>query len=191
MNRRNFLMNAVALAAGAAVAGCSKAQDAVAPAPTKSKVLVAYYSWSGNTKALAQHIATAIGADLFEIKPTKAYPSAYHACTEQAKQEIAAGARPALAALPDFAKYDAVLVGTPNWWGTLAPPVSTFIENEALAGKKMALFQTHGGGGPQRCGQDFKAQAKGTVIAEPLIVSGSRASRSQAEAARWAQGLGL
>ncbi len=191
MNRRNFLMNAVALAAGATLAGCTKAQDAVAPAPTKGKVLVAYYSWSGNTKALAKHIAAAIGAELFEIKPTKPYPTAYHACTEQAKQEIAAGARPALAALPDFAKYDAVLVGSPNWWGTIAPPVSTFIENEALAGKKMALFQTHGGGGAQRCGQDFKKQAKGEVIAEPLIVSGSRAARSQAEAARWAQGLGL
>lgn len=191
MNRRNFLMNAVALAAGVAVVGCTKAQDAVAPASTKGKVLVAYYSWSGNTKALAQHVATAIGADLFEIKPVKAYPTAYHACTEQAKQEIAAGARPALVELPDFAKYDAVLVGSPNWWGTLAPPVSTFIENASLAGKKMALFQTHGGGGAQRCGQDFKKQAKGEVVAEPLIISGSRAARSQAEAARWAQGLGL
>ena len=151
--------------------------------------MVAYYSWSGNTKALAGLVAAAVGGELFEISPKVAYPEAYRACTEQAKREIAAGARPELAAWPDFAKYDVVLVGSPNWWGTIAPPVSTFVENPALAGKRMALFQTHGGGGAQRCGQDFKKQAKGNVVAEPLIVTGSRAARAQAEAAKWAHAI--
>ena len=202
MTRRHFLMNTVALAAGAAVAGCAKAEDPAtgvgaarpeakgsAGAAAKGRVLVAYYSWSGNTKALAGLVAAAVGGELFEISPKVAYPEAYRACTEQAKREIAAGARPELAAWPDFAKYDVVLVGSPNWWRTIAPPMSTFVENPALAGKRMALFQTHGGGGAQRCGQDFKKQAKGNVVAEPLIVTGSRAARAQAEAAKWAHAI--
>ena len=104
---------------------------------------------------------------------------------------IAAGARPALKTLPDLAPYDAVLVGTPNWWGTLAPPVCTLIENPALAGKKMALFQTHGGGGEQRCGRDFKRLAKGEIVASPLIVAGTRAAASRQAAAQWAAALPL
>lgn len=203
MTRRTFLMKSAAIAVGAFAAGCGEAQTpAPAPAPggasakapaggAKRRVLVAYYSWGGNTKALAGHLAAATGGDLFAITPKTAYPTDYNACVEQAKKEIAAKARPALAAWPDFAKYDVVLVGTPNWWGTLAPPVSTFVENEGLAGKAVALFQTHGGGGAQRCERDFKAQCKGTPAGRALIISGSRAARSGEAAAEWARSLGL
>lgn len=188
MTRRNFLLNA-AIAAGATLAGAAGAQT---PAPAqKPKTLVAYYSWSGNTKALARHLADALGAELLELTPETPYPTAYSACLDKAKADIAAGARPALKALPDLAPYDAVLVGTPNWWGTLAPPVCTLIENPALAGKKMALFQTHGGGGEQRCGRDFRRLTKGEVVAAPLIVAGTRAAASREAAAKWAAALPL
>jgi hypothetical protein len=52
-----------------------------------NKILVAYFSWSGNAKALAGQIARETGGDLFEIKTAKAYPDIYNECIEVAKQE--------------------------------------------------------------------------------------------------------
>lgn len=199
MTRRTFLTRAAALTVGAFAAGCGEAA-APASAPiapgtpqgAKKRVLVAYYSWSGNTKALAGLLAKATGGKLFALTPKEPYPTDYGACLERAKREIGAKARPELAALPELAEADVVLVGSPNWYGTLAPPVSAFLENAGLlAGKSVALFQTHGGGGAQRCERDFKAQCKGKPFGRALIVSGSRAARSGEEAAAWVRTLGL
>ena len=60
------------------------------------KVLIAYFSRSGNTKAVANHIKNLTGGDLFEIEVAKPYPAEYHACTEVAKKEKEANARPEL-----------------------------------------------------------------------------------------------
>ena len=58
------------------------------------KVLVAYFSWSGNTKYAAQYIAKKVGADEFEIIREKPYSTEYTPCTEEAKAEKEAGERP-------------------------------------------------------------------------------------------------
>ena len=57
----------------------------------------------------------------------------------------------------DLAQYDVIFVGTPNWWGTMAPPVRTFLTRNAsaLKGRTVCLFQTNGGGGMQRCEREF------------------------------------
>lgn len=200
INRRRFLTHSLTFAAGVSLVGCSRADEIPParekPSDTQGKVagmkpLIVYYSWSGNTRALARHLASATGGTLFELAPKTPYPSAYHACTEQAKKDIASGFRPALESLPDLSAVDTVLVGSPNWWGTVAPPVSTFLENAALKGKKVALFVTHGGGGLQRCEQDFRKQCKGEPLGRALAVSGSRAARASDEAQRWLKTLEL
>lgn len=160
------------------------------PTPT-AKPLILFHSWSGNTRALARLLAKAANADLFELVPEKPYPTVYHACTEQAKKEIAAGLRPALKTLPDLTGRDTLLIGSPNWWGTVAPPVSTMLGHPSLADKKVALFITHGGGGLQRCERDFRAQCKGTPLGQALAVPGSRAARAENEALRWLKSLNL
>lgn len=146
INRRSFLTHSLTFAAGVSLVGCSRADEIPParekPSDTQGKVagmkpLIVYYSWSGNTRALARHLATATGGTLFELAPKTPYPSAYHACTEQAKKDIASGLRPALESLPDLSAVDTVLIGSPNWWGTVAPPVSTFLENAALKGKRL------------------------------------------------------
>ena len=60
------------------------------------KILVAYFSWSGNAKALAGQIAQETGGDLFEIKTAKAYPEVYNECIAVAREEQDSNARPAL-----------------------------------------------------------------------------------------------
>ncbi|MFR5881787.1 MAG: flavodoxin [Cloacibacillus evryensis] len=98
-----MLMIAIVCAAAAGLAALGqavKAEAAVAAEP--AKILIAYYSYSGNTKAVAEQIQKATGGEIFEIKPAKAYPASYNECVDQAKKECGEGFKPQLAgALPD------------------------------------------------------------------------------------------
>ena len=145
---------AAALMTGAGCSGQEQPKVSVEPA----KVLVAYYSWGGNTKYAA--------AQMFEIKPVKPYPSGYRECTVQAKKEIQEGVRPELAArVEDMGKYDVIFIGSPNWWSTIAPPVASFLASHDLSGKTVIPFVTHGGGGMARCGDEVrKLCPKSTVL---------------------------
>ena len=110
-----------------------------------SRVLIAYYSWGGNTKYAAAQIQRATGGTLFEIKPVKPYPSEYRECTVQARKEIQEGVRPELAAkVEDMGKYDVIFIGSPNWWSTIAPPVASFLASYDLYGKTVRMeFYKH------------------------------------------------
>ena len=107
------------------------------------KVLVAYFSWSGNTREAAQYIAKKTGADEFEIIREKAYPTEYTPCTEDAKAEKEAGERPAIKGkVENMAQYDVVFVCVPVWWYTAPMPVYTFLEQYDLKGKTVIPFCT-------------------------------------------------
>lgn len=129
------------------------------------KILVVYYSYSGNTKEVAEAIRQKTGGDIFEIKAEGTYPDAYRPMTEQAKKEIQDGFRPELTtSVADMAQYDVIFVGSPNWWGTITPQVSSFLEAYDLSGKKVIPFITHGGGGVQRTVADMTDQCKGCNV---------------------------
>ena len=107
------------------------------------KVLVAYFSLSGNTREAAQYIAQKTGADEFEIIREKAYPTEYTPCTEDAKAEKEAGERPAIKGkVENMAQYDVVFVCVPVWWYTAPMPVFTFLEQYDLKGKTVIPFCT-------------------------------------------------
>ena len=151
----------------------------------KGKAVVVYFSWSpdGNTRFAAQTIAKKLGAEIFEIKAEKPYPSEYRACTQEAKPECQSKTLRPIKAIEglDLKKYDAVFVGTPNWWGTMAPPVRTWVTQSkaALKGKAVCLFQTNGGGGMQRVGSDFAAVLTESKVLPPAAFSGSRVKNSE------------
>ena len=134
---------------------------------TDGKILIAYYSYSGNTKEVAEAIQKNIGGDLFEIKTEGTYPEEYRPMTQQAKKEIADGYRPKLTtAVENMAQYDTVFIGSPNWWSTITPQVSSFIETYDLNGKTVIPFITHGGGGVQNTIKDMTAQCKGCKVVQ-------------------------
>ena len=136
-----------------------------------AKILIAYYSYSGNTKEVAEAIQKEIGGDLFEIKAEGTYPDEYRPMTEQAKKEIDAGFRPKLTtSVADMAQYDIVFIGSPNWWGTITPQVSSFLESYDLSGKTVIPFVTHGGGGQQNTIADLTAQCKGCKVSDSVWV---------------------
>ena len=166
-------------------AGCSAENVTVPKMETKpEKVLVAYYSWSGNTRFAAEQIQKLTGGTLFEIKPIQAYPSNYRACTDQAKKECSQEFKPELAAkVEDFAKYDVVFIGTPNWWSTMAPPVRSFLTGYDFSGKTVIPFVTHGGGGMANCERDMRKACPKATFGKGGAFSGS-SIRNAGEALR-------
>ena len=144
------------------------------------KCAVVYFSWSpdGNTRFAAQTIAKKAGADMFVIKAEKPYSSDFQKCCDEAKPECYGKTLRPIKPIDglDLAKYDLVFVGSPNWWGTMAPPVRTWVSQskEALKGKKVCLFQTHGGGGMQRVGKEFAETVGDTAtVLSPKAFGGS------------------
>lgn len=158
-------------------------------ASDNSKILIAYYSTSGHTKAVAEAIQKDTGGDLFEIMTEATYPEDYHQKTEQAKKEIEEGYRPKLTTtVADLAQYDIVFIGSPNWWGTIPPSVSSFIEGSDLSGKKIIPFITHGGGGVQNTISAMTTQCKGCSVSQDGWVGyGSRTLGVSG----WLKNLGL
>ena len=127
----------------------SSAPKAEAPAkkeaaPAGKRALVVYFSRAdenynvgyiekGNTKILAEMIAEATGADMFEIKPAKPYPKEYTPATETAKKEMNDKARPEIVGtMPDVSKYGVIFLGYPIWWGDLPMPCYTFFDKVKL-----------------------------------------------------------
>ena len=142
------------------------------------KCAVVYFSWSGNTRFAAEKISKKAGADLFEIKAEKPYNADFGKCCDEAKPECYGKKQRTIKPIEglDLAKYDLVFVGSPNWWGTMAPPVRTWVSQskEALKGKKVCLFQTHGGGGMQRVGKEFAEVIGDTAtVLSPKAFGGS------------------
>lgn len=150
------------------------------------KVLVAYFSHSGNTRAMARQIAEATGGDLFEIVPAAAYPAEYGAVVDQAKKEIGGGVRPALKGrLPDVGAYDVIFVGSPCWWSTVAPPVATFLADCDWAGKTVVPFMTHEGSGMGHSEADIRKLCPRSTVPDGLAVRGSAVRNSKDEVGRW------
>jgi len=115
-----------------------------------SRKLVAFFSASGVTAALAQRLSRAAGADLFEIKPAVPYTSAdldwTNASSRSSVEMKNPASRPEIAEkLPSMADYDVVFLGFPIWWYVAPTIINTFLESYDFSGKTIALFATSGG----------------------------------------------
>lgn len=112
--------------------------------------LVAFFSASGVTAALAQRLSRAAEADLFEIKPAVPYTSAdldwTNASSRSSVEMKNPASRPEIAEkLPSMADYDVVFLGFPIWWYVAPTIINTFLESYDFSGKTIALFATSGG----------------------------------------------
>lgn len=156
------------------------------------KALIVYYSHSGNTRKIATHIAQQLSGDLLELQPSNPYPQAYHAVLERAKKEIQEGYLPPLQnSMPNLSDYDVIFVGTPNWWGTMAPPLATFLKQNNFSGKKVAVFCTHGGGGLNRVEKDAKKYGASAEFLPSFEIAGTGGSRGASAVDTWLKRLHL
>ena len=111
------------------------------------KILIAFYSHSGNTKTVAEKIQEITDGDLYEIKTNHEYPKNYTDIVNQAKKEKEQEFKPELTEHIDISNYDTIFIGSPVWWYTFASPVRTFLSENDFSGKTIIPFCTHGGGG--------------------------------------------
>jgi flavodoxin len=156
------------------------------------QILIVYFSRSGNTRKMAYLIHREVGGTIHEIQPEVPYPNSYDAVVDQARKEIQAGHKPALQSTADHIEsYDTIIVGSPNWWSTIAPPVATFLSEYDLSGKTIVPFCTHGGGGLGRITTDIGKLCPQSSILSSFEIYGSGGVDAQARVAAWLRKVGM
>lgn len=161
-------------------------------APEEGGVLVAYFSWSGNTERVANLIAQQTGGDLFEITPATPYTDDYDTLLDIAQQEQAEDARPALAnTVENWDSYDVIFVGYPNWWSDAPMAVYTFLESYDFTGKTLIPFNTSSSGGFGRSLDGVAQSAPGAEILEGLALTENELDDASNQVSAWISGLGL
>lgn len=178
--------------AAAALMACARRKE-TAPAPEEGRILVAYFSNTGNTENIAGHLADILRADTWEITAETAYSAAdlnYNDSSSRANREQNdPDARPAISkSVADMDRYDVVFLGYPIWWGQAPRIISTFLEGYDLAGKTIVPFCTSGSSGIGTSAEVLHALAASAEWLDGRRFSGG-ASRGEVE--EWVNGLGL
>ena len=142
-----------------------------------SKKLVAYFSASGTTVAVAENLAKAAGADLYEIKPAVAYTRAdlnWQDKNSRSSVEMRdKSSRPELADTnANIAEYNTIFVGFPVWWYVAPTIINSFLEAYDFSGKKVVLFATSGGSGFGKAVSGLQPSAPKAEIVEGEILNG-------------------
>ena len=129
------------------LAACS-ADDGRSDQPAgNSKILVVYFSATGNTQRVAERIAALTGADVYRIEAAVPYAANPYDDSDRVQREAYGDLRPGVANLPaaeTIARYDTIFVGSPCWWHQPAMVVCTFLEAYDLSGKTIVPFFTYG-----------------------------------------------
>ena len=154
-----------------------------------SKILVTYFSASGTTAKVANNLADALKADIFEIKPKIPYNRADLDWNNKSSRSTIEmndiNARPEISAPADIANYDIIFVGFPIWWYTAPRIINTFFESADFSGKKVYLFATSGGSGLGNTVSTLKKIC-------PAIVEGKMLNRASVnEMKNWIASLAL
>lgn len=157
------------------------------------KILVAYFSATGNTESVAQKLAEGLGADIYEIVPEIPYTDADlnygDSSTRATKEQNDPATRPTISGSAEsMEKYDVVFIGYPIWWGEAPRIMNTFIESYDFSGKTLVPFCTSGSSGFGNSDSALKSAADSAKW-----LSGKRfsAGASTEEITEWANGLGL
>jgi flavodoxin len=185
---------AIAAAALFFLGGCAgdAALKQAPPQGPKGKVLVAYFSRTGNTETLAKIVRETTGGDLLPITASLPYPADYNECLKRATQEQADNARPSFSTPPEnMASYEVIFIGYPIWLGTTPLIIRSFLEAYDFSGKTLIPFCTHGGSGIAGSAAVIRELCPGSRILEGLAVTARELDTAQTTVAAWIKGLGL
>lgn len=153
-----------------------------------SKRLVAYFSASGVTAKVAENLADAIGADVFEIQPEVPYTKAdLNWMDKKSRSTIEMSdptSRPAIAAKRDnMDEYDTIFVGFPIWWYVAPTIINTFLESYNLKGKTIIPFATSGGSGMGKTNEKLAPSCPGAKLLHGKVFN-SYSSKADLSACR-------
>ncbi|MBQ2581750.1 MAG: flavodoxin [Ruminococcus sp.] len=152
--------------AESSAADSSKADSKTDSGSAGKDTIVVYFSATGTTKGVAEKIAEAADADIYEIVPQEKYSDAdldWH--DEKSRTTIEMNdpdVRPKIEGdLPDLSGYKRVYIGYPMWWGDAPRIMSTFVESVKLDGKTVIPFCTSGGSGIGSSGKNLEKLSDG------------------------------
>jgi len=162
------------------------------------KTLIAFYSRRGenyvngsiknlklgNTEVVAEKIKALLPeADVFQIDTTYEYAKSYMTCIEEAKQELHDQARPEVKnPLESIDEYDTIILGYPNWWGTMPMVCYTFLESYDFTGKRIIPFCTNEGSGMGSSVRFIKKLCPTATVLGGTPIQGAEAARADREA---------
>lgn len=111
-----------------------------------SKTAVVFYSYTNNTRKIAEMIKERTGAEIIQLETVTPYGEDYEAVVDQAKKDAKTGFKPLIQPMKSpLDEVDTIILGTPVWWYTMAPAVLTFISETDLRGKRIIPFATNAG----------------------------------------------
>ena len=146
----------------------------------------------GNTETVVGLMKELIDADTFKIEMKDPYSPVYMTCIDEAKKDKQKNARPELVSMPDsIDEYSTIVLGYPNYWGTMPMAVFTFLEKYDFSGKTILPLCTNEGSGMGSSESDIKKTAKGATVKSGLAITGSKAADSKAEVQKWFSSNGL
>ena len=129
------------------LAACSADDGRFDQPAGNSKILVVYFSATGNTQRVAERIAALTGADVYRIEAAVPYAANPYDDSDRVQREAYGDLRPGVANLPaaeTIARYDTIFVGSPCWWHQPAMVVCTFLDAYDLGSKSIIPFFTYG-----------------------------------------------
>lgn len=158
---------------------------------SRPRILIAYFSLTGNTRLIAHDIQNMVGGDLFAIETVRQYGPDFDTAVEQAREELRNHARPELQAkVANMRDYDIVFVGFPNWVGTMPMAMFTFLEQHDFSGKTIVPFCTHGTSGISDTISDLKKLNLQATIQEHIAIYRNDVRDAEATVREWLRGLG-
>lgn len=156
------------------------------------KILIVYYTRSGNTQIVAEQIHSLVGGNIVQLETVSPYPDEYRATTKQARQELDDDFHPLLKTqIPNIESYDIIFIGSPIWWGTMSMPVRTFLYDYDLTEKTIVPFVTHEGSGLGNSMRDLNNFAKDSTILSGLAIRGGSANNSNNQIRQWLNNIGV
>ena len=140
------------------------------------KKLVAYFSASGTTRKIAEMIAEAAEADLYEIMPKQPYSKAdLNWMDKKSRSSVEMSDKTFRPEITDtdvqIDRYDKIILGFPIWWYVAPTIINTFLESYDFSGKKIVLFATSGGSGFGNTIKELKASAPAAEIIEGKLLN--------------------
>jgi flavodoxin len=158
----------------------------------REDILIAYFSWSGNTSFVAEEIKRQTSGSLFEIIPAEPYPQDFDKTAERWHRERDADARPPITTgVENMDSYRIIFVGYPIWSGDVPAVVRTFLEQYNLSGKTIIPFCTHGGSAFGRSLDRLRRLCPRATITSGFEVYGTRARNCRDDVTQWLRGIRL
>ena len=164
--------------------------EQIRPDGSGGKVLVAYFSRTGNTRVIAGLIQRSLKAQIFEIQPATPYPDDYLETVEQARQERDAGRTRPLIGQIDAGAFDTVYLGFPIWGETVPPAVLAFLAWQNWQGKSLVPFQTHGGYGLGNSQQVLSGYLSQGRLHPGFAMEADQERRTMTQVGEWLQTTG-